>query len=179
MFERFTNGAREVVVAAQDEARQLGHDYIGTEHLLIGVLARPESRGRLLLAERGLTADQARADVKVLIGPGAIDPEALATIGIDLEEVRRRVEEAFGPGALEPTSRRCGRVPFTPRSKQALENALRAATKLKANAIETDHVLIGVLAVDDGVAVKILARAGLSAAAVRDEVESLLGPAQG
>jgi ATP-dependent Clp protease ATP-binding subunit ClpA len=173
MFERFTNGAREVVVAAEDEARGLGHGYIGTEHLLIAVLGRPESLSGRLLAESGLTVERARDEARLVVGAGRIDPAALATIGIDLDEVRRRVEDVFGAGALEPESRRCGRIPFTPRSKKALEQALRATVDLDAVAIEADHILLGVLAVEDGVAVKVVERAGLSGA-LRDDVVRLL-----
>jgi ATP-dependent Clp protease ATP-binding subunit ClpA len=179
MFERFTNGAREAVVAAEDEARRLGHGYIGTEHLLIAVLDQRDSIGGRLLAERGLTVERVRDEVRLVVGPGPIDPEALATIGIDLDEVRRRVEEVFGAGALEPERRRCGHVPFTPRSKKALEQALRAAVDLDSKAIEADHVLLGVLAVGEGLAAKVLERAGLSPVAVRNEVAGLLRATDG
>src|SRR6266540_3659545 len=98
MFERFTDRARESVVQAQVEARELRHGYIGTEHLLLGIL------------RVGIDVGTARADVVALIGEpletDENDAEALRAIGIDVEEVRRRIEETFGPGALDRRVRR-------------------------------------------------------------------------
>ena len=105
MFERFTTGAREVVVLAQDEARRLRHNYLGTEHLLLGLLREQGGVGRQALDRLGVELDDARFDVVRIIGAGRDhaegDADALRSIGIDLDEVRRRVEETFGPGALE------------------------------------------------------------------------------
>ena len=75
MFERFTDRARRVVVLAQDEARRLDHDYIGTEHLLLGLLH--EGQG--------------------------VAAQALDGLGVDLAEVRRRVEEIIGRGQHAPS----------------------------------------------------------------------------
>jgi Clp amino terminal domain, pathogenicity island component len=130
MFERFTAEARAVVVRAQEEARSLRHDYIGTEHLLLGVLAGRGTAGASLLGLWGITADAVRNEILGRIGRGGLDAEALATLGIDLDRVRERVEASFGPGALCRRRRSgCGdpgaATPFTPRAKKALELALR------------------------------------------------------
>jgi Clp amino terminal domain, pathogenicity island component len=71
VFERFSERARQVVVVAQEEARDLGHDYIGTEHLLIAVLREEVGVPRALLATISLTADEARAAVIAIVGRGA------------------------------------------------------------------------------------------------------------
>ena len=106
MFERFDHDGREAVVMAQHEARALSHHYIGTEHLLLGVLHGSGSGARVL-RRLGIELEVVRGDVVRIIGMGpseglpADDAEALRSIGIDLDEVRRRVEAAFGPGALD------------------------------------------------------------------------------
>jgi len=70
MFERFTPRARHAVVLAQEEARTLQHNYLGTEHLLLGIFGEPESIAARVLARFGLTAAQTREDVLAEIGPG-------------------------------------------------------------------------------------------------------------
>ena len=70
MFERFTEHARQVIVLAQDEARGLRHDYIGTEHLLLGLLRVEDSLAADLLNALGVTIDETRADVAKTIGRG-------------------------------------------------------------------------------------------------------------
>ena len=106
MFERFTDSARQVVVLAQSEARQLGHRFIGCEHLLLALVATDEPAAAVL-REHDLTPERTRAEVLRLLGPGravgllgGLDREALASIGIDLDVVRSRIEAVFGPDAL-------------------------------------------------------------------------------
>ena len=70
MFERFTERARQVVVLAQDEARALGHGYIGTEHLLLGLLREEEGLGARVLQSLGVTVDEVRARVARIVGAG-------------------------------------------------------------------------------------------------------------
>jgi ATP-dependent Clp protease ATP-binding subunit ClpC len=74
MFERFTDRARRVVVLAQEESRLLGHDYIGTEHLLLGLLAERAGVAARALQSLDITLDAAREQVKEIIGPGAQEP---------------------------------------------------------------------------------------------------------
>ena len=74
MFERFTNKARHVVVLSQEEARLLNHNYIGTEHILLGLLGEPESIGGQVLAGFGLTRDGVREEVVEKIGRGKSTP---------------------------------------------------------------------------------------------------------
>jgi ATP-dependent Clp protease ATP-binding subunit ClpA len=192
MFERFTERARNVVVHAQGEARDLGHGYIGTEHLLLGLLREPSGVARRALDRLGIERDAVRSDVVRLVGEGPPirleeqDAEALRSIGIDLEEVRRRLEEAFGTGALERWDRvrrgwrrrgRCetvaghvpfaGHIPFTPRAKKVLELSLREARQLGHGYIGTEHILLGLVREREGLAARILAQRGASEQRVR------------
>jgi hypothetical protein len=75
MFERFTSRARTVVKNAQEEARRLDHDYIGTEHLLLGLLTEPEGVGAKALSVQGLSLERVRADVVRIVGMGKGTPE--------------------------------------------------------------------------------------------------------
>jgi ATP-dependent Clp protease ATP-binding subunit ClpA len=172
MFERFTEAARETVVQAQAEAQALGHEYIGTEHLLLGAAATPGDAARVL-AENGATPDALRAAVRTVIGEGgSINGEALATIGIDLEEIRRRVEAAFGAGALERRRpRRAGSIPFTKRAKKSLELALREAVVSGDRHIGAEHVVLGALRDEKGLATCVLRQIGADPARVRDALK--------
>jgi Clp amino terminal domain, pathogenicity island component len=106
MFERFTGDARRIVVQAQHNARRLGHNYIGCEHLLLAVAAASDPAGAVL-RDQGVTPERVEAEIVRTIGLGqpadplgGIDGQALAFIGIDLDIVRTRIEAAFGPDAL-------------------------------------------------------------------------------
>ena len=182
MFERFSESARAVVVDAQQEARGLGHNYIGCEHLLIAVAAAPEGPARNALLATGVTPESLRTAVEEIVGRGpgpgdGPDAAALAAIGIDLDEVRRRVESAFGPGALDRRRGRRGRracsdggVPFTPRSKRALERSLRAALARGDRHIGSEHILLGILDAGGSVTEEALARLGVTPERVRSQL---------
>jgi len=108
MFERFTDTARHVVVQAQADARRLGHNHIGCEHLLLAAAAAGEPASAAL-RDQGVTPERIEAEILRAMGRGQTagplggpDREALASIGIDLDAVRARIEAAFGPDALTP-----------------------------------------------------------------------------
>ncbi len=114
MFERFTAGARQVVVLAQAEARSLGHGYVGTEHVLLGLIREGDGVAARVLGSYGMTVAGVQSDVRRFLGEDSAGPadlvdehdaDALRAIGIDVDSVRRRIEESFGPGALEVASR--------------------------------------------------------------------------
>jgi ATP-dependent Clp protease ATP-binding subunit ClpC len=94
MFERFTNRARHVVVLAQEEARLLNHNYIGTEHILLGLLGEPDSIGGKVLGDFGLTRDDGREAVRQRVGRGKssqtghipFTPRAKKTLELSLRE---------------------------------------------------------------------------------------------
>src|SRR3979411_1228095 len=145
MFERFTERARQVVVLAQEEARTLKHNYIGTEH--IGLV--------LLRGEEGLAAG------------------VLESLDITVERVRGQVVSIVGSGE-EVTS---GQIPFTPRAKKVLELALREALSLGHNYIGTEHILLGLVRENEGVAARILLDFDADSEKIRNEVIRMLsGP---
>jgi ATP-dependent Clp protease ATP-binding subunit ClpA len=174
MFERFTQQARRAVLAAQQAARRLEHNYVGTEHELLGLLADAGSGAGRALAGLGVTAAAVEREVLAIVGRGPAggdDAAALAAIGIDLDEVRRRVEASFGPDAL----RRAGgplrrHPPFTPRAKKVLELGLREAVRLRHHHIGPEHILLGLVREGQGVAAQVLVRLGADLDAVRAAV---------
>lgn len=184
MFERFTKPAREVVVLAQHEARELRHGYVDTEHLLLGLLGVDAGVGGRSLRSLEITHYDVLSDIRQVIDGdfGEGDAEALRAIGIDLDEVRRRVEESFGEGALDGPvrgRRRCGpvagHIPFTPRAKKVLQLSLREALALEQRHIGTEHLLLGIVREERGLAAHILAERGATPERVRATVLSELG----
>lgn len=179
MFERFTSEARAVVVLAQEEARQLRHPLIGTEHLLLAMLTGGTGPGAQALRDRGLDATDVRRRIAGIIDPagGELDPAALATLGIDLEEVRRATEASFGPGALDARGRASmpkGHIPFSKRAKKVLELSLREALRLGHRHIGEGHVLLGLIREGEGVAAQVLVEAHVDLPALRDDVTRLI-----
>ncbi len=146
MFNRFTERARKVIVLAKEEARRFNHDYIGTEHLLLGLIREGE----------GVAA------------------AVLQKLGLSLESIRLEVEKLVQPG---PTTQIQGDVPFTPRSKKALELAAEEARALGHNYIGTEHLLLGLIREGEGVASQVLLNLGLDLNRVRSEIMELLGSA--
>jgi AraC-like DNA-binding protein len=148
-FERFTSEARRVVTLSQGEAKELGHNYIGTEHLLLGVLGVEDSVGARALADLGITLEETREDVKRIIGEG--------------EEEER------------PRRRRGPRMPFTPRSKKVLELSLRTARKMKDDFIGSEHIALALVDDAEGVAAEILRERGVEEKELRRCIEALRG----
>ncbi len=145
MFERFTERARQVVVLAQEEARILKHNYIGTEHILLGLLREEEGLAARVLESLDITVERVRAQVVRIVGSG--------------EEVQS------------------GQIPFTPRAKKVLELALREALSLGHNYIGTEHILLGLVRENEGVAARILLDFDADAEKIRNEVIRMLsGP---
>ncbi|MBG0815079.1 Clp protease N-terminal domain-containing protein [Planomonospora sp. ID82291] len=186
MFERFTQDARQAVKLAQDNARRLNHHFIGGEHLLLGLLDRPESVSARLLTRHGLDHERAYRSVFDMIPPRAgdrLDADALETIGIDLSAIRERVEAAFGPGALDRPPQRTHRgrlvsgrhIAFTAPAKKALELSLREALALKHRHISDGHLLLGVLRAGPGPAHRVLSGAGIDLETLRQELVAELG----
>jgi ATP-dependent Clp protease ATP-binding subunit ClpC len=145
MFERFTERARQVVVLAQEEARTLKHNYIGTEHILLGLLREEEGLAARVLESLDITVERVRSQVVRIVGSG--------------EEVT------------------AGQIPFTPRAKKVLELALREALSLGHNYIGTEHILLGLVRENEGVAARILLDFDADSEKIRNEVIRMLsGP---
>lgn len=175
MFERFTDRARQTVHGARKASEELGHNHIGTEHLLLAMVEADGGIAHDVLIAAGLRSAQIKTDISRYLGQ---DAEALESIGIDLDAVRAKVEETFGPGALDELQpkpkrgwfrRKPGGGPFTPRAKKTLELSLREALALKDNYIGTEHILLGLLREGNGVAARILADAGLDFGQLRTQ----------
>lgn len=179
MFERFTQEARAAVIGAQEVARRLRSDRIGSEHVLLGALGTRDSVAARALARTGVEPAAVEAAVRAL-PPHPIDPDALAGIGIDLDAVRTRVERTFGPGALDRPApddpadrgrrRPAGHIPFDGAAKKMLEVALREALRLQHRRIDTGHLLLAVVRLDDTPAHRALLAVGLDPDTLRTTV---------
>ena len=143
MFQRFSDQARRVIVLAQEEARRLNHNSIGTEHILLGLVREDE----------GVAA------------------QVLHSLGLGLEAVRQQAAEIVGQGKQgQGTPGLAGHMPFTARAKRVLELSLREALQLGHDHIGTEHILLGVVRVDDSVAAQVLVRLGADLSGVRRQV---------
>ena len=174
MFERFTQEARTAVVLAQEVARDLHADRIGTEHVLAGAVRAEGSVAARALGTLGIEPSAVLAAVRRRTGTG-LDAEALAVLGIDLGAVRARAERVFGAGALDrPAPGRGGRrgahTPFDPAAKKLLEIALREAVAAGHRRIDSGHLLLSVARLDDVPAHQVLLGLGLGPADVRTAV---------
>ena len=148
MFERLTDRARKVMALANQEAQRFNHEYIGTEHILLGL-------------------------VKEGSGVGA---NVLKHLEIDLRKVRLEVEKLVKSG---PEMVTMGKLPQTPRAKKVIEYAIEEARSLNHNYVGTEHLLLGLLREQDGVAAQVLMNLGLKLEDVREEVLNLLGAGVG
>jgi ATP-dependent Clp protease ATP-binding subunit ClpA len=197
VFERFTPDARQAVARAQHEAQAFAHPWIGTEHLLLGVLAA-DSPAAALLTEAGITLNATCLALDQLVGRGGFcerDAAALRSVGIDLDQVRRAAEASFGPGALDrPPAWRCRRkslfrhrrqqldaapeqLPFMPRAKRALQRASMEADRIRHGEAGLDQLLLGLLDPKGNAAVELIQHLGASPEAVRAQLLARLDDA--
>jgi len=144
MFERFTDRARKVMALANQEAQRFNHEYVGTEHLLLGLVKE---------------------------GSG-VAANCLKNMGTDLKKIRIEVEKIVKSGPQMVTM---GKLPQTPRAKKVIEFAIEEARMLGHNYVGTEHLLLGLLREQDGVAAQVLMNLGLRLEEVREEVLKLLG----
>lgn len=171
MFEIFTCRARQAILLAQDEAIGLGDDFVGTEHLLVGLTGVPEGVAGQLLAEHGLSATVVRAELARLRAgeirsagrpePGIAPVDALAAIGIDVAAIRERADQAFGPGEFVYP-----RPAYDEAAKAAIKQSVAQAEALGHDYVGTGHMLLGMLA-GDNAAARILGSAGFGEATGR------------
>jgi len=144
MYERFTDRARKVMQLANQEAQRFNHEYIGTEHILLGLIKE---------------------------GSG-VAANVLRNLDIDLRKIRLEVEKLVQSG---PDMVTMGKLPHTPRAKKVLEYAVEEARNLNHNYVGTEHLLLGLLREQEGVAAQVLMNLGLRLEDVREEVLNLLG----
>ncbi|MFO0944392.1 MAG: ATP-dependent Clp protease ATP-binding subunit [Planctomycetota bacterium] len=144
MYERFTDRARKVMQLANQEAQRFNHEYIGTEHILLGLVKE---------------------------GSG-VAANVLKNLDVDLRKIRMEVEKIVQAG---PDMVTMGRLPHTPRAKKVIEYAIEEARNLNHNYVGTEHLLLGLLREQEGVAAQVLMNLNLKLDEVREEVLNLLG----
>ncbi len=144
MYERFTDRARKVMQLANQEAQRFNHEYIGTEHILLGLVKE---------------------------GSG-VAANVLKNLDIDLRKVRLEVEKLVRSG---PDMVTAGKLPQTPAAKRVVDYSMEEARRLNHNYIGTEHILLGLLREDQGVAAAVLKNLGLRLDELREEVLVLLG----
>src|SRR3977135_1964481 len=144
MYERFTDRARKVMQLANQEAQRFNHEYIGTEHILLGLVKE---------------------------GSG-VAANVLKNLDIDLRKIRLEIEKIVQSG---PDMVTMGKLPQTPRAKKVIEYSIEEARNLNHNYVGTEHLLLGLLREQEGVAAQVLMNLGLKLEDVREEVLNLLG----
>ncbi len=144
MYERFTDRARKVMQLANQEAQRFNHEYIGTEHVLLGLVKE---------------------------GSG-VAANVLKNLDVDLRKIRLEVEKLVQSG---PEMVTIGKLPQTPRAKKVIEYSMEEARNLNHNYVGTEHILLGLLREQEGVAAQVLMNLGLKLDDVREEVLNLLG----
>jgi ATP-dependent Clp protease ATP-binding subunit ClpA len=144
----------------------LGHDSVGDEDLLLGILRADEGIAAEALSSLGVTLEVAREEAEEMLSG------ALSSIGISLEDIRREAGEAFEMRI--PDDRR---IPYSPRAKKVLVEARKEMRRLGDNYLGTEHVLLGMLRNEDGTAVRMLSGRGVSPEALEDRLFELRGRA--
>ncbi len=141
----FTERVRKVLAMAREEAASLHHEYVGTEHIVLGLLREAEGVGF----------------------------NALYSLGVDMQELRMNVEAEAGRGK---SGRATGPdLPYTSRAKKVLELSMAEARDLEHTYVGTEHLLLGLLCEEKGIAAQALLDAGIDLRAARAEVLRLLG----
>ena len=144
MYERFTDRARKVMQLANQEAQRFNHEYIVTEHILLGLVKE---------------------------GSG-VAANVLKNLDVDLRKIRLEVEKLVQSG---PEMVTIGKLPQTPRAKKVIEYSMEEARNLNHNYVGTEHILLGLLREQEGVAAQVLMNLGMKLEDVREEVLNLLG----
>ena len=147
MFAKFTEDAENVMSLAREEAQRLKCDFIGTEHILVGIIEQGSGAAAKLLIDLNVNLNRTREEIARLVMPAQSPPQPL------------------------------GEIPFSPRVKRTIELALEAAIRFGCEVIDTEHLLLALLKDNEGVAAKVLTNLGLTLQEVRDLVLEVLGAA--
>jgi ATP-dependent Clp protease ATP-binding subunit ClpC len=148
----FTERVRKVLQMAREEAQRLHHEYVGTEHILLGLIREGE----------GVAA------------------AVLQNLSVDLDDIQQKIEETVKKGKAGQTT--APDLPYTSRAKKVLELAMSEARELSHSYVGTEHLLLGLLREEKGIAAQVLTDAGVNLDAARAETLRLLGtemPSQG
>lgn len=193
MFDRCDTDTRSIIDAALGEARRRGHNWLGTEHVLLALAQRRDVLGpevAAILPDAGTVGTALDA---LLDGPPRRDAELLGAVGVDLESVRSSVRRTFGDSALEELGRRrvhqpwqpwrrptrscmsilAGSMSIAPRLKQALEHARRDADRRKQVTIDPATLLMGTVEVEDAMSNRILHHLGVDPLLLRQSLRAL------
>jgi ATP-dependent Clp protease ATP-binding subunit ClpC len=141
----FTDRVRKVLQMAREEAARLHHEYVGTEHILLGLIREGE----------GVAA------------------AVLQNLNVDLEEIQRKIEETVKKGKAAAATG--PDLPYTSRAKKVLELAMTEARELNHSYVGTEHLLLGLLREEKGIAAQVLTDAGVNLEQSRAETLRLLG----
>jgi hypothetical protein len=147
MFEKFTERARCVMSLARKEAQRLNSEFIGTEHILLG------------LVQEG----------------GGVGAKVLKNLNVDPKRIRQECERLITPSVAPVVT--LGQIPFSPRGKRVIELAGECANQLKAEVTGTEHLLLGLIKENEGIASQVLVNLGLKLEEVKDMVLEVLGEA--
>jgi len=143
-MNKFSDRAQKVILMAQEEAKRLNHDYVGTEHLLLGLIS---------------------------VGEG-LAIQVLLNLGVDLKKIRYEIEKIVPPGDNVMV---LGEIPFSPRAKKVLEYAVEEANLMGHIYVGTEHILLGLLREQEGIAARVLEYLGVTYEDVQEEIFALLG----
>jgi len=142
----FTERVRKVLAMAREEAERLRHEYVGTEHILLGLIREGE----------GVAA------------------AVLQSLNVDLDEIQQKIEDTVKKGKAAAATG--PDLPYTSRAKKVLELAMAEARDLTHNYVGTEHLLLGLLYEGNGVAARALISLGVSLDQARARVEDIIGP---
>ena len=142
MFEKFTEGAIKVIMLSQEEARRMGHNFVGTEQLFLGVVGQRQGLGA----------------------------KALRSLSVTLKKARKEVENYIGRG----TGFVASEIPFTPRAKRVLEMAVQEGKDIGQNYVGTEHILLALIAEEDGVAIRTIEKLGVDITQLRNKTLALI-----
>ncbi|MBO4674693.1 MAG: ATP-dependent Clp protease ATP-binding subunit [Elusimicrobiaceae bacterium] len=143
MAKRFTENAQKIILIAQEEAKRLNHDYVGTEHILLGLCAIE----------------------------GTLSNKILTSVGVSFRKVRQEIEKMVGIG---DTIMLLGEIPFTPRAKKVLEFSVEESQLLNSDHIGTEHILLGLIREEEGMASRILNNLGTNLILIREAAMGLV-----
>lgn len=144
MFERFTDRAIKVMALSNQEAQRKNHEYIGTEHILAGLVKEGNGVGAFVLQK----------------------------LGVDLKKIREELDRLVKSG---PDTVTMGSLPQTPRTKKVIEFAVEEARAFNHNYVGTEHLLLGLIDEEEGIAAQMLMNLGLKKAIIRSMILDVLG----
>jgi ATP-dependent Clp protease ATP-binding subunit ClpA len=140
----FTERVRKVLAMAREESVRLRHEYVGTEHILLGLVREGE----------GVAAT------------------ILQNLGVDLDDIQQKIDETVKKGTGRPTG---PDLPYTSRAKKVLELAMSEARELNHSYVGTEHLLLGLVREEKGIAAQVLVDAGITLDSAREETVRILG----